>query len=95
MGARIAAHLANAGFPVLLLDRVLPDQANRDHLVAQALETLKKSKPAGFVDPALAAYIRIGNFEDDLPKLAAGECYWLPLLGERAGVRGERHREPC
>ena len=45
MGARLAAHIANAGFPVLLLDMVPKNHADRNHLAAQALESLKKSKP--------------------------------------------------
>ncbi|HWF65785.1 MAG TPA: 3-hydroxyacyl-CoA dehydrogenase NAD-binding domain-containing protein [Acidobacteriaceae bacterium] len=75
MGARIAAHIANAGFPVVLLDRVLPESQHRNHLATQALEALKKSKPAAFFDPALASHIRAGNFEDDLESLK--ECDWI------------------
>lgn len=71
MGARIAAHIANAGFLALLLDMVptQPDAKDRNALAAQALDALKKSKPAAFVDPARSSQIRIGNFEDDLDKL--------------------------
>lgn len=75
MGARIAAHVANAGFPVLLLDRVLPENANRNTLAAQALDGLKKTKPAGFVDADVVRLIRIGNFQDDLDALKA--CDWI------------------
>jgi len=67
MGSRIAAHIANAGFPVLLLDMAQPGEPNR--LAAQALEALKKSKPAALASPDFAARIIIGNFDDDLPKL--------------------------
>ncbi len=74
MGARIAAHMANAGFPVLLFDMV-QGHADRNRLAAQALEALKKSKPAAFVDPSLASHIQIGNFEDDLEKLK--QCDWI------------------
>jgi 3-hydroxyacyl-CoA dehydrogenase len=75
MGVRIAAHIANAGLPVLLLDRVLEAEANRDRLAAEALESLKKAKPPAFVDPALVSRIAIGNFEDDLEKLK--DCDWI------------------
>jgi 3-hydroxyacyl-CoA dehydrogenase len=44
MGSRIAAHIANAGFPVLLLDMSQPGDPNA--LTTKALEGLKKSKPA-------------------------------------------------
>ena len=50
MGARIAAHLANAGIPVVLLDIPAPEGAARSSIATQALETLKKSKPAAFFE---------------------------------------------
>ena len=75
MGSRIAAHIANAGFPVLLLDIVPSGESERNLLAARSLETLKKSKPPAFVDPALASHITIGNFEDDLEKLKT--CDWI------------------
>jgi 3-hydroxyacyl-CoA dehydrogenase len=75
MGSRIAAHIANAGFSVLLLDIVPSGEPERNRLAAQALETLKKSKPPAFVDPALASSITVGNFEDDLEKLKS--CDWI------------------
>ena len=68
MGARIAAHIANAGLPVLLLD-IVPEKGDRNALAAQALDGLRKSKPAAFADPSFAAHISIGNFEDDLSRL--------------------------
>jgi 3-hydroxyacyl-CoA dehydrogenase len=74
MGARIAAHVANAGIPVLLLD-LAADGANRNAIAVQALEGLEKAKPAAFADAGAAALIKLGNFEDDLEKLA--ECDWI------------------
>jgi 3-hydroxyacyl-CoA dehydrogenase len=74
MGSRIAAHLANAGLPVVLLD-IAGEGAARSGIATQALDGLKKSKPAAFFDPALAARIAIGNFEDDMA-LVAG-CDWV------------------
>ena len=73
MGSRIAAHIANAGFPVLLLDMAQPGDPNA--LTAKALEALKKSKPAALAAPEFAARIQIGNFDDDLPKLK--DCDWI------------------
>ena len=72
MGARIAAHFANAGVPSLLLDIVPPDAdaKSRNKIAAAGLDAAKKSKPAAFMDPSLASLVTIGNFEDDLPKLA-------------------------
>src|ERR1017187_8066283 len=74
MGSRIAAHLANAGLPVVLLD-IPAEGSARSAIAAQALEALKKSKPAAFYDPAFAAHISTGNFDDDLALLR--DCDWV------------------
>ena len=72
MGARISAHLANAGVPSYLLDIVPPDADGpmRNRFAAAGLEAAVKSKPAAFFEPSLARLVTIGNFEDDLKKLA-------------------------
>jgi 3-hydroxyacyl-CoA dehydrogenase len=89
MGAQIAAHLANAGIPCVLLDIVpgelLPEEqargltlespAFRNRLSAAGLEAAKKAKPAAFFSPELAGLVSVGNFEDDLPKLK--DCDWI------------------
>jgi 3-hydroxyacyl-CoA dehydrogenase len=77
MGARIAAHLANAGLPCLLLDIVPKDAApaERNKIVAAGLEAAKKSKPAAFFTPALASKISTGNFDDDLARIADAD--WI------------------
>jgi 3-hydroxyacyl-CoA dehydrogenase len=78
MGSGIAAHLANAGLPVLLLDIVPPKldagapKAARDAIAAGALDKLKKARPAAFSHGRNVALISIGNFDDDLAKVA--EC---------------------
>ncbi len=75
MGSRIAAHLANAGIPTLLLDLIPQGEGDRSRLAKGALEALAKAKPAAFFDVSLAAMVTAGNFEDDLPKLAG--CDWV------------------
>jgi 3-hydroxyacyl-CoA dehydrogenase len=77
MGARIAAHFANAGVPSYLLDIVPPDAGApaRNKIAAAGLEAAKKSKPAAFMDASLARLVTVGNFEDDLKKLA--EVDWI------------------
>jgi 3-hydroxyacyl-CoA dehydrogenase len=74
MGSRIAAHLANAGVSVLLLDLPSADGA-RNTVADKALDALKKGKPAAFYTSAAAGRIRTGNFDDDLAQLA--ECDWI------------------
>ena len=72
MGARIAAHFANAGVPSYLFDIVPPDADGpaRNKIAAAGLDAARKSKPAAFFEPSLAKFITVGNFEDDLKKLA-------------------------
>ncbi|TDE85702.1 3-hydroxyacyl-CoA dehydrogenase/enoyl-CoA hydratase family protein [Deinococcus sp. S9] len=69
MGAAIAAQLANAGIPVLLLDIVLPDNPDRNFLAKQGIGRALKARPAAFMDPDRASLITPGNLEDDLKKL--------------------------
>jgi 3-hydroxyacyl-CoA dehydrogenase len=81
MGSRIAAHIANAGLPVVLLDMVPPDTAAdagpvaRNKLTLAALDGLKKSKPAAFYTLESARLITLGNFDDDMARIA--ECDWI------------------
>src|SRR4029079_9907975 len=80
MGSGIAAHCANAGLPVVLLDIVPPkltdaerkSKAARDGLAAGALAKLLKAKPAALFHPRNAVLITTGNFDDDLGLVA--EC---------------------
>ena len=83
MGAQIAAHLANAGVPTLLLDIVPKEMSearpsgratsqptqDRNSIARAGFEAAKKAKPAAFFTADLASLISIGNFEDDLPQL--------------------------
>src|SRR6476646_1294609 len=89
MGARIAAHFANAGVPCWLLDIVpqeltadekargltLADPRVRNRIVRAGLDAALKSPPAAFFTPAAAARITIGNFEDNLAWCA--EADWI------------------
>ena len=84
MGAQIAAHLANAGVEVLLLD-IAPEELTkeeqargltlespqvRNRIANAGLESAKKIKPAAFFSPSVARLISTGNFDDDLEKVA-------------------------
>jgi 3-hydroxyacyl-CoA dehydrogenase len=77
MGARIAAHFANAGVPSLLLDIVPPDAdgSARNKIAAAGLEGAKQSKPAAFFDSSISRLVTVGNFDDDLKRLA--EVDWI------------------
>ncbi len=74
MGGRIAAHLANAGLAVVLLD-IPSEGARRGAVAARALEALRKARPAAFYDSSFASRITTGNFADDLALLA--DCDWV------------------
>jgi len=77
MGSGSAAHFANAGLEVLLLDIVPPnlsdaekkDKKARNRFAAGGLEKALKSRPAAFFHKSNARLVSVGNTEDDLEKL--------------------------
>jgi 3-hydroxyacyl-CoA dehydrogenase len=70
MGAGIAAHLANAGIPTILLDIASKEEgADKNAVVKSLFEASKKLKPAPFMLADNARLITLGNFADDLAKL--------------------------
>jgi 3-hydroxyacyl-CoA dehydrogenase len=75
MGSRIAAHFANAGFPVDLLDIVLPVQARRNAAALSGIENAAKHRPVAFFTESARSLITAGNFEDDLERVA--QCEWI------------------
>ncbi len=89
MGARIAAHLANAGIPCYLLDIVPPElnadekrkgltvekPAVRNRIVLAGLDAARKSRPAAFFTPETARLVTPGNFDDNLAW--CGDADWI------------------
>jgi 3-hydroxyacyl-CoA dehydrogenase len=89
MGARIAAHLANAGIPCFLLDIVptelkpeeqrkgltLSSPAVRNRIIIAGLEAAKKGRPAAFFTPETARLVTPGNLEDNLAW--CGQVDWI------------------
>jgi len=84
MGSGIAAHVANAGIPVLMLDMVPPEagpgedrskKSFRNKFGLGGLANLKKLRPAPLFTPAALELIEVGNFDDDLARIA--ECDWV------------------
>lgn len=69
MGAGIAAHLANAGYEVELLDRVNPKGEPRTAIAEGAVEKLLKTNPAPLMHKKNARKIRPGNTEDHIDRL--------------------------
>ncbi|MCW5774697.1 MAG: 3-hydroxyacyl-CoA dehydrogenase, partial [Rhodospirillaceae bacterium] len=75
MGSGIAAHIANAGVPVMLLD-IVPKGANDRSAVAKgAIERMLKTDPAPFMGRDAAKLVTPGNLEDDLGALK--DCDWI------------------
>ncbi len=70
MGAQIAAHAANAGLEVLLLDLAATDDDDRNAVVASMFKKAQKLRPDPFFEDSTARRIRLGNFDDDFAKLA-------------------------
>jgi 3-hydroxyacyl-CoA dehydrogenase len=69
MGSGIAAQLANAGYEVELLDRVLPGSANRNAISEGAMEKMLKTNPAPLMHKKNARKIRPGNTDDHMDRL--------------------------
>ncbi len=89
MGGGIAAHAANAGIPVYLLDiaprELTPEEEKRglkldsrqvrNRIVNASLERLKKSSPAAFFTPETAQLVTVGNIEDNFEWVGEGD--WI------------------
>jgi len=100
MGSGIAAHLANTGVQVLLLDIVpreltevekakgltLESPQVRNRIAAENLKKALKSKPALFYHKSFADRITVGNTEDDMPKIA--DMDWIiEVVPERLDIK--------
>jgi 3-hydroxyacyl-CoA dehydrogenase len=101
MGAAIAAHLANAGVPVTLLDIVpdkltpeeikkglsLSDPSVRNRIVNQGLDRALKSRPASFMSADASALVRTGNLEDDFAVVAQADWVIEVIVEDLAAKR--------
>ena len=92
MGASIAAHIANSGTPVLLLD-IVPDGAKNRNAVAEgAVAKMLKTDPAPFMSKRVAKLVTCGNIEDDLDKIA--KCDWIiEAVIERLDIKQDLYRK--
>lgn len=113
MGSRIACHFANCGVPVLLLD-IVPKELNeeekakglstthpafRNRIVDSSLKQAIQSNPSPLYKKSFASKISVGNFSDDLSKLAS--CDWIiEVVVENLEIKKqlfaqvETHRKP-
>ena len=91
MGSGIAAQIANAGVPVLLLD-IVGKGEDRTAIARGAIEKMLKTEPAPLMSPRAARLITPGNLEDDLAKVA--ECDWIvEVVLERLDVKQDLYRK--
>ena len=94
MGAAIAAHLANIGIPVVLLDIPTPnligdekdDPAARNRLVNGLYERMVKARPANLANAERAGLITVGNTEDDFD-LVADADWVIEVIIERLDLK--------
>ncbi|QFG53180.1 3-hydroxyacyl-CoA dehydrogenase/enoyl-CoA hydratase family protein [Chryseobacterium sp.] len=100
MGSGIAAHFANIGVQVLLLD-IVPfelseaeqkkgltkeDRSVRNRIATESFEKLKKANPALLYSPKFAERITVGNFDDDLPKIKNTD-WIIEVVVERLDIK--------
>lgn len=88
MGAQIAAHLANAGLNVHLLDIAGDDDSNS--IVNKSFKQTRKASPDPFVNDEAAERITLGNFDDDFERI--GEADWvIEAVVERMDIKRSIH----
>ena len=86
MGAGIAAQVANAGIPVLLLDIVPREGDDRDAVAKGAVARMLKTDPAPFMSKGAAKLVETGNIDDHLDRVA--ECDWIvEAIVERLDIK--------
>jgi 3-hydroxyacyl-CoA dehydrogenase len=92
MGAGIAAQVANAGIPVLLLDIVPREGADRSAIAKGAVAKMLKTEPAPFMSASAAKLVETGNIDDDLAKVA--ECDWIvEAIVERIDIKHQLYEK--
>jgi len=90
MGAQIAAHLANAGLEVHLLDIAPEDGDDRNEIVREGFEQARQASPDPFFIDEVAKRVYLGNFEDNFERV--GRVDWVvEAVIERMDVKRDVH----
>ena len=86
MGAGVAAHCANAGCEVILLDIVPDGEDDRNLISRKAIQAMVQSDPEMLMHKSFAKRIVPGNLEDDLQRLK--DCDWvIEAIVERLDIK--------
>ena len=93
MGAAIAAHCANAGLQVDLLD-IAPDDPDTDNndIVRAGFDRMKNARPAALMSQRATQRMRLGNFEDDFDQVAEADWVLEAILERLEPKRELMHR---
>jgi len=91
MGAALAAHLANAGVPVTLLDIVpkgapADEKQARNKIVNEGWDRCIKARPANLMSSDLATFVKLGNLEDDFEAVAKAD-WIIEAIIERLDIK--------
>ena len=85
MGAQIAAHLANAGLQVRLLD-IAPEEGSKNAIVEKLFKKATKLKPAPLFTPDVAKRVQLGNFDENFDWVA--DASWvIEAVVERMDIK--------
>ncbi len=93
MGAQVAAHCANAGLKVDLLD-IAPDKpdAGKNDIVEAGFNRMKSARPAALMSEAVAGRISLGNFDDDFDRVAEADWVLEAIVEKLEPKRGLMQR---
>jgi 3-hydroxyacyl-CoA dehydrogenase len=106
MGSRIACHFANIGVEVLLLD-IAPRELSEDEkkkglsldhpavknrIVNSAFEATLKANPASLFSKKFASRVTLGNFSDDMPKIATYD-WTIEVVVENLDIKKKVYEE--
>ena len=92
MGSAIAAHLANAGCKVNLLDIIDKNNENHNHLADLALEKLTKTKPSPLTLNSNVRLIKTGNIDENLSLINKSE-WVIEVIIENLDIKKDLYRK--
>ena len=91
MGSGIAAQIANAGLPVILLDIASSGVAPRDELAKNAIARMQKAHPAPFMHADAVRRIETGSIEHDLDRIAQAD-WIIEAVVEQIAIKRDLYR---